>query len=202
MNYELFFYSLIIFVIFACVYYYMKNHERFQLKCILSTEDGNTYCIRDRQKLQQASNLLAKVAQKCKLIVEHMMITYPDSILSKQLQEKFDVTRIQETLPTSAHTAYSENKGEKVAFCLNAEKNKNIDDLIDDHTLTFVGIHELAHIGSPSLGHGDEFWNNFKTLLEEAKDIGIHDPVDYKKNPTKYCSMMINDNPYYDHDKK
>lgn len=27
-----------------------------------------------------------------------------------------------ETLPTSEYTAYSQNKGEKLAFCLNKEK--------------------------------------------------------------------------------
>jgi len=199
---DMFMFSLIFFVVGICIYYYASNYERFQLKCIVSSEDGNKYCVRDRHKIKEASNLLAIVAQKCKTLTEHMIKVFPDSAFSKQLYEKFDITHIQETLPTSVHTAYSENKGEKIAYCLNTEKNKNLDDLIDTDTLTFVSIHELAHIGTPSIGHETEFWDNFKLLLEEAKKIGIHDPVDYKKNPTKYCSMIINDNPYYDHNNK
>jgi hypothetical protein len=102
-----------------------------------------------------------------------------------------------ETLPTSEYTAYSENKGEKLAFCLNKEKHDN-DNLIDTHTLMFVSIHELSHVMTKSIGHKSDFWKNFKFLLENAKDAGIHDPADYKKKPREYCGMKIHDNPYYD----
>tara|TARA_B110000503_G_C6896923_1_gene309113 strand:+ start:341 stop:460 length:120 start_codon:yes stop_codon:yes gene_type:complete len=34
--------------------------------------------------------------------------------------------------------------------------------------------------------------------VEQAKEAGIHNPVDYKKEPREYCGMKINDNPYYD----
>ena len=54
-----------------------------------------------------------------------------------------------------------------MAFCFNQKKNGT--QLIDENTLTFVAIHELAHIATKSIGHNDEFWNNFKFLLEEAK---------------------------------
>ena len=62
----------------------------------------------------------------------------------------------------------------------------------------FVAIHEIAHIMTKSIGHKPEFWNNFKFLLENAKEIGVYTPEDYKKNPRSYCGMKITDNPYYD----
>jgi len=34
--------------------------------------------------------------------------------------------------------------------------------------------------------------------LENAKECGVYEPVNYKKKPTQYCGMTINDNPYYD----
>ena len=102
-----------------------------------------------------------------------------------------------EILPTSNYTAYSENKGEKIAFCLN--KKKGVDDnLIDEHTLTFVAIHELSHVMSVSIGHKSEFWENFKFLLENAKEAKIHEPIDYSKEPAEYCSMKITDSPYFE----
>ena len=116
----------------------------------------------------------------------------------QRLKTGFNPQRVVETLPTSEFTAYSENKGEKLAFCLNPKKNENIDDLIDEHTLMFVAIHELSHVGTKSIGHKTDFWENFKFLLTEAKEAGIHDPIDYKKKPTEYCSMPIKDNPFYD----
>ena len=93
-------------------------------------------------------------------------------------------------------TAYSENKGEKIAFCLN--KKKEGGKLIDLDTLTFVAIHELAHVMTKEEGHKLVFWQNFKFLLENAKEAGIYHPVNYKQNPTEYCGMQITDNPYYD----
>ena len=59
-------------------------------------------------------------------------------------------------------------------------------------------MHELSHIMTKSIGHTDEFWNNFKFVLECAKKSGLYNPVDYKKNPQTYCGMKITDNPYYD----
>ena len=102
-----------------------------------------------------------------------------------------------ETLPTSEHTAYSENKGEKLAFCLN-KKNENNNDLIDENTLTFVALHELAHVATRSIGHKSEFWENFKFLLHEAQEANLYTPKDYKSAPQEYCGMKITDNPYYD----
>jgi predicted metal-dependent hydrolase len=62
----------------------------------------------------------------------------------------------------------------------------------------FVAIHEIAHIMTLSVGHTEEFWQNFKFLLEHAVQLGIYEPIDYKKNPKNYCGMTISDNPYYD----
>ena len=80
---------------------------------------------------------------------------------------------------------------------MNREKNDS-NNLIDEHTLMFVSIHELSHIMTKSIGHKQEFWDNFKFLLENAKDAGIHNPEDYKRAPKKYCGMKIQDNPYFD----
>jgi hypothetical protein len=110
--------------------------------------------------------------------------------------EGFNPKKISETLPTSELTAFSENKGEKIAFCLN--KTKNGSKLIDINTLTFVALHELSHVATESVGHKQDFWQNFKWILKNAKEAGIYSPVDYKKYPEEYCGMNINDNPYYD----
>ena len=188
---------ILIFIIFGiCVYIYFDSEE-FQLKCIVSSVDGNKYCVRERAKLQEAADLLAKTTDKCKKLVEYVAQKHPDNEAVKRLEKGYNPKKIVETLPTSEYTAYSENKGEKLAFCLNTSKtDKN--QLIDEHTLMFVSIHELSHVMTKSVGHKTEFWNNFKFLLQEAKAAGIHEPKDYKKDPQKYCSMKITDNPYFD----
>lgn len=176
------------------VYY---ESPAFQLKCIISKKDGNRYCVREREKEEAAADLLAEVTRNCKMLVAYMKSNHSDEERVKRLIKNFNPKKVMETLPTSELTAYSENKGEKIAFCLN-KKKKNPSKLIDIETLTFVAIHELAHTMTASIGHKQEFWDNFKYLLENAKEAGIHDPVDYGKKPEEYCGMTITDNPYYD----
>jgi len=183
-------------VIAFCLYIYFHADE-LELTCIVSGVDGNKYCVRERSKVQDAADLLAKTTDKCQALVDYMIQRYPDQENVQMLARNFNPQKIMETLPTSAYTAYSENKGEKIAFCLNVTKGNN-DVLIDEHTLTFVAIHELAHIMTKSIGHKSEFWDNFRFLLVNAKAAGIHEPVDYKKTPTEYCSMKLTDNPYFD----
>jgi len=185
---------IILMVVIMIKMYY--DSEAYQLKCIISDVDGNTYCVREREKLEIAADLLAETTMKLKDLVRHLKKEYPNRNNIKRLVENFRPHKIVETLPTSQYTAYSENKGEKIAFCLNTKKGGN--DLIDKNTLTFVALHELSHVATKSVGHTEEFWNNFKFIIEEAVKINIYNPVDYKKNPKSYCGMTINDNPYYD----
>ena len=189
-------YLLIAFILGICGYMYFTS-DSFQLKCIVSTVDGNKYCVRDREKLQDAADLLAKITGKTQQLVEYMANNYPDQANVKRLVAGYNPKQIMETLPTSEYTAYSENKGEKIAFCLN-KKRKGEDHMIDEDTLTFVAIHELSHVATKSIGHKTEFWDNFKFLLENAKAAGIHEPIDYKSEPVEYCGMDIHDNPYFD----
>ena len=59
-------------------------------------------------------------------------------------------------------------------------------------------VRGLAHVANKEIGHGSEFWKNFKFLLVNAKEIGIYIPEDYKKKQVSYCGMQISDNPYFD----
>jgi hypothetical protein len=193
---DMLFYIILAFILLFCLKIY-KDSDAYNLKCIISDVDGEKYCVRERAKLELAADLLANVAKKCKELVAYVAKKYPDNEDVQRLVQKFNPNKISETLPTSEYTAYSENKGEKLAFCLNTSKKSDAK-LIDLNTLTFVAIHELSHIMTKSEGHKQIFWQNFKFLLTEAKEANIYIPVDYKKEPQPYCGMNITDNPYYD----
>jgi hypothetical protein len=195
MNQEIFVYVVVLIIIALCGYVYFEKSD-FQLKCVVSTVDGNKYCVRETKKVKESADMLATVTQKCKKLVVYVGEKFPDQDNVKRLVDGFNPKKVMETLPTSEYTAYSENKGEKLAFCLNTEKGGST--MIDEHTLMFVAIHELSHIATKSIGHKTEFWENFKFLLEQAKAAGIHTPKDYKKEPQKYCGMTIRDSPAYD----
>ena len=193
---DMFIYTMILGILVICGYIYYDS-DAFQLKCIVSTVDGNKYCVREREKLQEAADMLARITVKCKELVDYVHKKHGDQDNVKRLVEGYNPQRVMETLPTSEFTAFSENKGEKIAFCLNT-KREGVSNMIDEHTLMFVAIHELAHVCTKSIGHKTEFWDNFKFLLENAKDANIHLPVDYKTKPAEYCGMNIKDNPFYD----
>lgn len=189
-------YILIVFV-FIIAYRILQESEYLNLKCIISQVDGNRYCVRERSKLTLAVDLLANITVNMNKLVKHLDEKYPDRENVKRLVKGYNPKTITETLPTSEYTAYSENKGEKIAFCLNTEK-KDGSRLIDENTLMFVALHELSHVASKSIGHTDEFWNNFKFLIKEAETISIYNPEDYKKSSKRYCGTNIVDNPYFD----
>tara|TARA_B100001093_G_scaffold517805_1_gene600484 strand:- start:1816 stop:2409 length:594 start_codon:yes stop_codon:yes gene_type:complete len=189
---------------FACIFVIMiigikvvVESDFFQLRCIDSKVDGNTYCVRERNKLEMAVDKLARVRANMDALVKKCNETRPDAPEIKRLVKNYNPKKICETLPSSKHTAYSENKGEKIAFCLDTERN-NKGQLIDINTLTFVAIHELGHVASASIGHTPEYWANFKMLLTVAVEEGLYEPVDYAKNPQRYCGMDITDSPIFD----
>tara|TARA_Y100000816_G_C26044208_1_gene547111 strand:- start:395 stop:991 length:597 start_codon:yes stop_codon:yes gene_type:complete len=197
MKSEYFAIILIVFIILVCVKMFVES-DYYNLSCIVSTEDGNKYCVRVKEDLNQQDtvDLLARITNKCKKLVKYLGEKYPERENVKRLVKNFNPRQVKEILPTSEFTAYSENKGEKLAFCTTTKKDGG--SMIDENTLMFVAIHELSHIASKSIGHNDEFWKNFKFLLIYAEKIKIYKPIDYKKKPKKYCGMKITDNPYYD----
>ena len=196
MNSNILIYILVILIIILAIRIF-KDSETFNLRCIISDRDGNRYCVRDRTKLELAADRLATVNTNLKRLIKHLKEKYPYDERVKLLIKNYNPRKIYETLPTSEYTAYSENKGEKIAFCLDTEKD-NKGRLIDINTLMYVALHELSHVATKSVGHNDEFWNNFKFLIIEAKNINIYNPVDYKNKPARYCGTNITDNPYYD----
>jgi hypothetical protein len=70
--------------------------------------------------------------------------------------------------------AYVVNK-KYMSFCIQTRKPEyNIDDV---NLITYVAIHEMAHIMSEEVGHGPEFVRNFEFLLNYAKKLKYYDNI-------------------------
>ena len=82
-----------------------------------------------------------------------------------------------------------------MALCLRHKKGDH--PFHDYNTLQYVMIHELAHIASVSEGHNQEFINNFRFLLRQAKSLGYYEPVNYSHTPIYYCGIKVTNNPFY-----
>ena len=107
---------------------------------------------------------------------------------------------IKETGNMESDAAYVVNK-QYMSFCLknfcngtDCDGNISLENI---NLLTYVGIHELSHIMSDEIGHGDEFKTNFKYLLAYAKNLKYKelplyvDLTKLKKTPEKYCGVSI-----------
>ena len=66
---------------------------------------------------------------------------------------------------------------------------------MDLNTMMFVVLHELSHLASESIGHTDEFWTNFRWILEESINIGVYQHQEFNKKPVEYCGMSITSSP-------
>ena len=67
-----------------------KESDMFQLKCIVSDVDGNKYCVRERNKLELAADLLAQACERCKQLVRYVGEKHPTNVDVKRLVENFN----------------------------------------------------------------------------------------------------------------
>ena len=110
-----------------------------------------------------------------------------------RLVDNFNPDNFSENTPDSKYTSYSVNKGEKIVFCI--RDKDEAETLVQENIMMFVSIHELAHLMTKSVGHGPDFWTNFKILLKIAIDKGLYTHMDFNRKPEKYCGTKISDTP-------
>jgi len=173
--------------------------SQFPLVNVKSNEDGRSYRVRDMPDKQQAADLLARVRRKISNLYNTLREKFPDKPQIKQWIQNFQPSaeRFRESTPDAEHTSYSVNKGEKIHLCLRQREGQN-ETLVDENVMTFVALHEMGHVITPSLGHGPDFWNNFGWLLKQAEAQGIYKYQDFKAHPVSYCGLNITDSPAYD----
>ena len=61
------------------------DSDYFQLKCIVSTVDGDKYCVRERKNMKEATDLLAKTTVKMKKLVDYVCCNLQFHILQHLL---------------------------------------------------------------------------------------------------------------------
>ena len=150
--------------------------------------------VRNVKNKQKAADLLAEISVRLHKLVDKFSTKYGNSDERVNLMSKrFKDHEIREALPKSGQTSYSLNKGERIVLCLRGRtKNETIADV---NTIMFVALHEMAHIMTISIGHNQEFWDNFRFILAHAIKWGLYTPVDYKDSPKQYCGIKITESP-------
>lgn len=165
---------------------FIQNHFG-EVQYVKSTVDNRAYLVRKLPNNQKAANYLANVNAKLTHLVKHMMAKYPGNQDVLQLYNNYNPNAISEGSYESGYTSYTVNKGEKLILCIR-QKDQSF---VDENTILYIAIHELAHIMTLEVGHTAKFWDNFRLLLKEAIDIKMYYKVDFHKAPQDYCGIKI-----------
>jgi hypothetical protein len=182
---------IIIIVTIIGIYYIYNYYVNYGLIKVKSKIDNNEYIVQIKDDSLEAANLIAKIREKLIVLMEHLEKSFGmNDNRVKLLKKNFRPDRLKEGVDTPGYTSYSINKGEQIVLCL-----RNNDKLVDINTMFFVVLHEFAHLSTESIGHTEEFWDNFRWILEESINIGIYIKQDFKVKNEEYCGMTITSSP-------
>jgi hypothetical protein len=166
-----------------------------------STIDNNDYKVREGSDKQLKADILAIINGKFEIIIENLRNDpqQSENKAVKRLISNWDSgVTIKEIGKMESDAAYVVNK-KHMSFCIQKKDDLTLEDL---NLITYVAIHELAHIMSEEIGHGPEFIKNFQFLLDYSKKIYYYDPllkrqlpiyIELKKlNTSKsYCGVKL-----------
>jgi hypothetical protein len=174
---------------------FMSQRGPANLVSVTSQVDGREYQVQNLPDKEKAADLMAKIHTNLETLINHYK-SDPATIADprvKTMVERFNPNNMMENNIGEDSTSYSENKGEKIVVCLR-DKTQGYP-FVDMNTVTFVVLHEMAHLMTITIGHTPEFWANFRRILQDSIQCGIYQEVNYSKNPTPYCGMTITDSP-------
>ena len=204
------------------IYKYFLNKTQ-DVTYVKSNINNKSYLVRNLPDKKKAANLLAQMNNRFdklidylkskdnfylykKYVIKNENLTLEDLENSeatnkeykkfntdiKRLIKNYNTDALSENTPDSKFTSYSENKGQKIVFCI---RSKTTNKIVKLNTIMFVALHEFAHLMTKSIGHTDEFWENFRILLRIAILNKLYSCKNYHESGQDYCGMKITDTP-------
>ena len=186
---------LVVLLIIGLAWLLWDTYGNGEVEYVKSSIDGKEYLVRSLPDKKQAADLMAQIVANLNRLASYLETSQPTDERTLRIVKNFNPESISEGSENAKYTSYSVNKGEKIVFCLRSRDKNN--QLMDANTMTFVALHELAHIATETVGHDETFWKNFKWLLQNAVKIGVYKDQDFKKQPVEYCGIQITDSPLY-----
>ncbi len=187
MGHEQIIIAITVVIVVLSVYRYADGFDS-EVTRVRSTVDNRTYLVLRLPDSNKAADQLAKLRIK----MERFIAGLDNNAGNARLRQRFRAI-LSESKPGAKFTSYTVNKGSNVYMCIRERDENNR--VIDENTLFFVALHELAHIMTVSIGHTAEFWNNFRYLLNQAIKGRFYQYQPYHHTPAKYCGTYISDTP-------
>jgi hypothetical protein len=164
-------------------YWLRKQNERVLVRSAL---DGAYYLVRNIPDSQRTADMLAELNRRLLLVISAAERDGRHPAAIRRLRDRYDPMNLSEAVVERGMTSYTIDKGSQVSLCVRSRDAR--DRLYDLSLLTMVLVHEAAHIASVEVGHGPEFMENYKYLLDLARNLSFYVPRDEQ---TTYCGMML-----------
>lgn len=195
--------------------YFASDHFTIeQTRPVASQVDGVRYRVHEshtgpQRAADTLARLNARVVELMRALRRRYVRTEGDDPARRaaalHLLARYNPDNLVENSPKdpAGDTAYTMDKGAIIALCLRERDpalsgDPNSYDIHDLDTLTFVTLHEMAHIAINEVDHPPRFWSAFRFLLEEAERAGIYRSPDFARAPVHYCGVKIDYNPRLD----
>ena len=183
--------SLILVLVIYLFYHYVYDGTRL----VKSNLDNRFYSVRNSRGKETKADLLALINLKLDTIVKQLQESSnrENPAVARLIANWNRGVTIKEIGKLETDAAYVINK-QFMSFCLPDDISSSLSKI---NLMTYVGIHELAHIMSVETGHGDEFIKNFEFLLNYAKQINYLDPLSNKYLPVYIPLSKLNTDDNY-----
>jgi predicted metal-dependent hydrolase len=174
---------------------YVATSGPSNLVSVKSKRTNQSYQVQNLPDKQEACEVMANIQDKLNRLIQRYK-DEPNTAADQRVRimiERFKPENMSENNIDADTTSYSENKGDKIVVCLRDKKKPY--PLVDENTIMFVVLHEMAHLMTTTIGHTPEFWANFRRILKDASGAGIYQETNYARTPVQYCGMTITDSP-------
>lgn len=174
---------------------YAAGQGPTNLVTVRATTYDHSYQVQNLPDKQKAADLMGTIHRNLDILLTRYKEdanTASDPRV-KVMIERFKPQNLCENNIDAESTSYSENKGERIVVCLRSKEKPY--PLVDENTIMFVVLHEMAHLMTTTVGHTPEFWANFRRLLQDAIGASIYKETNYNRQPVQYCGMTISDSP-------
>jgi len=186
--------KILLIIIIICLVYYLYSISKSEAIYLKSTLNNREYLVQNIDDKEEATYMLSVIHDRIDILRNYLnqnIDRFPEfSSYIKQLYNRSKNVVLQESPPESNYTSYTVNKGDEIALCLRSKQTGKFHDI---NLVTYVVLHELAHVACPEIDHTDLFKKIFIFFLEIAVSIDIYKKVDYKIHPQEYCGIMISE---------
>ena len=188
---------LLVYFIYNIIYTYSETTY------VKSDIDGKMYLIRRGNNksdafLKDSADTLAIIHKNVMKLIDSLDKNFADdsskNYFIQHLKNNYKPYIISEAAIDPRYTTYTIDK-KNMHICLRTRDTR--EEIYDINILMYVVLHELSHLcnydkdGVAIIGHGTEFKNIFKFLVEESIKLNIYTFTNYKNEPHEYCGIMI-----------